>query len=140
MACTASKSQPVEMKLFQPVERVVNHEVAHLPAALTVVVDRRAPRGVMAIGEERFGIGVEIIALRPEVVVHHVQQHHHAAHVRLLDEVLEIVGAAVSRVGREGQNAVVSPIALAGKVRQRHQLDRGYAQIRQIIQPLFHAR
>ena len=44
--------QPVEMILLQPVERVLDHEVAHRPARGAVVIDRRAPWRLVPLGEE----------------------------------------------------------------------------------------
>ena len=46
------EAQPVEIVLLEPIERVLDHEVAHRAARVVVVIDRRAPRRVMALGEE----------------------------------------------------------------------------------------
>ena len=54
--------------------------------------------------------------------------------VRGLDEPLQVFRRAVGGVGREGQHAVVAPVAPAGKVGHRHQLDRGDAERREIGQ------
>ena len=51
-----------------------------------------------------------------------------------VDQLLELLGRAVGGVGRVGQYAVIAPIALAGKLRQRHQFNRGDAQLGQARQ------
>ena len=51
--------------------------------------------------------------------------------MRGVDEPREPVRAAVGRVRRAGVDAVVAPAALAGERRDRHQLDRGDAELAQ---------
>ena len=128
------EAQAVEMELLQPVERVVDEEVAHDLAARGVEVDRRAPRRGVARVEEGRRIGVQVVALRAEVVVDDVEQHHEAARVRLLHQHLEVLGAAVGGVRREGQHAVVAPVAPAGEVGHRHQLEGGDAEFGEVVE------
>ncbi len=59
--------------------------------------------------------------------------------VRLVDQALEVVGAAVGRIGGERHDAVVAPVARAGELRKRHQLDRGHAELGQMIELAPHA-
>src|SRR5207302_5140734 len=127
---------PVETVLLEPVERVVNEEVAHGAALLAVVVDGRAPRRVMRRVEELRSVGVKVVAFGPEMVVHDVQKNHQRTRMRRIDEALELVRRAITRVGRKWQHAVVAPVASAGKIGQRHELDRGYAQIGEIVESL----
>ena len=129
-------AQAVEAIFLEPVERVVNEEVAHRPAVLAVEIDRLTPQRVMAVGKERRRVGVKIVALGPEVVVHDVEKDHQAVAVHGFDQTLQIVGSAVARIGREGEHAVVAPVATPRKIGDRHQLDRGHAEIRQIGQAL----
>ena len=63
------------------------------------------------------------------MIVDDVEKDHQAVTVRRVDQRLQIVGRAVAAFGREGQHAVVAPIARAGKFRDRHQLDRGDAEV-----------
>ena len=44
--------QPVEIVLLEPIERVLDHEVAHRAARDAVVIDRRAPRRAVPLGKE----------------------------------------------------------------------------------------
>ena len=48
-------------------------------------------------------------------------------------------GRAVRGVGGERHHAVVAPVARAGEVGQRHQLDRGDPEVDQVIEPAPHA-
>ena len=54
--------QPVETVLLDPVERVVNEEIAHRARAGAIEVDRRAPGGLMLRVEELRTIGVEVVS------------------------------------------------------------------------------
>ena len=103
---------------------------------LAVDVDRGAPRRVVALGEERLGVRVQVVALGAEVVVDDVEEHAEAARVRRVDERLELVGRAVRALRRERQHAVVAPVARAGRLRERHQLDRGDAERGELVEPL----
>ena len=125
-------AQTVEAVFLEPVERIVDKEVAHLPAAFAVEVDRLAPQGLVAAAEKGRRIRVQQVALGSEMVVHDVEENHQALSVRGLHEMLQIVRRAIARVGRERQYAVVAPVASSRKIRNRHQLDRRHAQRRQI--------
>ena len=95
-----------------------------------------APHGVCDVGaEEARRIGGEIVPVRPEVVVDDVEEDHQAEAVRGVDQGLQIVGRAIGGVGREGQHAVVAPVALAREIVDRHELDGGDAELSQVGQP-----
>src|SRR6185312_16180193 len=99
-----------------------------------VEIDRGAPWRVVPLGEELRRVEMEIVPLRTEMVVDDVKQDGEAARMAGVDEVLQIVGPAVAAVGREEQHAVIAPIALAGKIRHRHQLDRGDAEAHEMVE------
>ena len=120
------EAQAVEAKLLEPVQHVVNGEIAH---RTDLVVDRGAPGRVLLGLEEALGILVQVVPHRAEVIVHHVEEHHEPAPVRLVDQALQIVGAAVGGVRGERHHAVVAPVARAGEVGERHQLDRGDPEV-----------
>jgi hypothetical protein len=46
----------------------------------------------------------------------------------------QLIGRAIGAIRRERQNAVVPPIALAGKVIDRHQLNCGDPKLRQSVE------
>src|SRR5215213_7494986 len=120
----------VEMIIAKPIQRVLDYESAHL---WHTVIDRAPPRG-MRLREERRRITVQVISLGAEVVVDDVEKHHQPAQMRFVDQRLEIFGAAVGAVGRVPQYAVISPVAWACEVSDRHQLQRGDAARHQMIE------
>ncbi len=98
-------------------------------------VDGRAPGSLLVAAEEGAGVAPQIITLRAEVVVDHIDEDHDPKAVRLVDELAQTVRIAVGTGGGVGQHAVVTPVAPAGKGIQRHQLDGGDAQFCQLRQP-----
>ena len=122
--------KPVEAVLAQPVQRISDGEVAHLRHA---IVDGAAP-GCLGVGKEGWRIAAEVISFRPEVIIHHVEKHHQPAQMGLIDQRLEIVGTPIAAVRRIPQHAVIAPIARAGEIRQRHQLQRGNPGRHQMIE------
>ena len=130
------QAQAVEAVFHQPVQRVVDEELAHLRL---VEIDRRAPGRGLSLVEELRRVGVQVIAVRAEVVVDHVEVHAQAEAVGGVDQALQVFRRAVGGVGCVGQHAVIAPVAPAGEVGHRHQLQRGHAQRQQLRQALAHA-
>src|SRR5262249_8666523 len=128
------EAEPVEVELLEPVERVVDEEIARDPAALALEIDRGSPRRLMSVGEEIRRVTMKVITVWAEVVVDDVEEHHESVPMRSIDKALQVLGAAVAMLGRERQDAVVAPIARARRLGQRHQLDCRDAKGRQIIE------
>ena len=84
-------------------------------------------------------VEAEIVSVRAEVIVDDIEEHHEPALVRGIDQRLQLIGRAVGTVGRKGQRAVVAPVARAGKIVDRHQLDGGDAEPRQAVEVGLHA-
>src|ERR1022692_2842614 len=122
------------MIFVQPVERIVNEEIANRVAFRTVVVDAIAPWSVMAVGKKLRSIGMEIVPLRPKVVVNDIEQNHDAVAVCALNELFQIFRPAVITVGSKRQDSVVTPISSARKVRKGHQFENGDAEIGQVVE------
>ena len=78
----------------------------------------------------------QIGALGPEVVVHDVEDDGDAEPMSGIDEGAQIVGPAVVSRRRVEADAVVAPVAGAGELRDRHQLDGRDAEIVQLAEPL----
>src|SRR5690554_5566526 len=115
----------VEVVVDEPHERAFDPERAN--GGLRKVDG--GPPGRMAFRIEKVGSGrVEVGAVGSEVIHDDVEYDHHARLVSALDEGLEVIGRAVGRVRREGENAVIPPAALAGPLAYRHDLDRRYSQ------------
>ena len=126
--------QAVEVELLDPVEGVVDDEFAHRAAVRPVEVDRRAPWRLVAIGEGLRRNRVDIGAFRSEMVVDDVEQHHQPAGVGGFDQRLQVLGPAVGGIRGVGQHAVVAPVPAAGKITDRHDLDRGHAKRDQMVE------
>ena len=131
--------QSVESVLVQPVEDILNEEIANDFAAFAVEVDRRAPWCLVLFGKEGLGIRMQVIAVRTEMVVDHIQEDHQSLLMCGLNQVLQIFGPSVTALRSIGQNAVVSPSPLARKIGDWHQLDGGYTEGDQIVEFLLHS-
>src|SRR5438132_13408704 len=75
------EAEPVEAIFFEPIERVVDHEVAHRPAQRSVKIERCAPWRVVPLGKEIRRDRREIISLRAEMVVDDVEKNGEATRV-----------------------------------------------------------
>ncbi len=129
-------AQAVEAVLEQPHQGVIDEKVAHLRAS---EVDRIAPWGVQVAAEKLFGVTAQVVAVRTEVVVHHIENHHQAKTVGSVDQMLELFRRAVGGLRSVMQNAIVAPVAITGELRKRHQFDCGNAQFGESRQVFFHA-
>ena len=134
------EAEAVEVILANPVARVVGDEAPHDVGAAVVEVERAPPRRRMPIGEIRRVELRQVCALRTEVVVDDVEHDRDAERVRAIDEAAQIVRTAVRARRRIEAHAVVTPVALARKIRHRHQLDRRDAEVPQRRQPRRRAR
>ena len=128
--------QAVEPVFVDPHARIGEEELAH---RRLVEIDGRAPRGADVVAEEPRRDGVEMVSLRPEMVVDHVEQHHQPEPMRLVHQRLERFRRAIGRGWRERHHAVVAPVAPARTLGHRHQLDRGDPQRCQPWQLCTHA-
>src|SRR5437016_6760116 len=73
------EAEPVEAIFFEPIERVVDHEVAHWPAPRSLEIECCAPRGMMPLREEIRRDCGEIVPLWAEMVVDDVEKNGEAA-------------------------------------------------------------
>ena len=73
MAWTASTRRRVDVKLVDPLQRVVDEEPAHVIAVRAVEVERRPPRRLVPVGEVR-AVLAEVVPLGTEVVVDDVEE------------------------------------------------------------------
>ncbi len=122
------------MVAAHPVARVFEDEGTHAFATSAVVVERAPPGGAIAVGRVRCELA-EVSALRAEVVVDDVEEHGEPRAVARGHEFLQAARPAVARLHGIGIDAVVAPAALPGELRDRHELDRGDAQLAQLAEP-----
>ena len=95
------QAKAVHVELLEPVKGVVDHEGPNDLGARAVEVDRRAPRRLAGRVEEGGRVTGQVVALGPEVVVDHVEEHGQAAGVGGVDEALEVFGTPIP--GRGGE-------------------------------------
>src|ERR1700677_4355520 len=132
------QAQSVEVILGQPIKRVLNKEIAHDATGRTIEIDPVSTRRAVPVGEELWRVGPQIISFRAKMVIDNIEQNHDAALMRTLNQLFQILRSSVNAIGSEWKNAVVTPIAPAGKVRNRHQLDRRDSKISEIVEALAH--
>ena len=90
--------------------------------------------------EELGRVGAEVVSVRAEVIVDDVEEHHQPALMGGVDQRLQRVRRSIGALGREGQHAVVAPVAGAGKIADRHQLDGSDAEPGEAVEVGLHAR
>ena len=90
------EAQPVEMKFVEPVERVVDEEIAHWPAPRPGEVDRGPPRRLVALGKKIGRVPRQIISFRSEMIVDDIEEHGEAAGVAGFDQRLQPLRRAVT--------------------------------------------
>jgi hypothetical protein len=116
------ETEPVDVVLVYPVQRILDEEGAHHVAVLAVEIDGGTPWGVVALGKIVGAERTQVGAVRSQMVVDNVEQHPQAEPVCAIDEPPQVVRPAVTPRRRKQGDAVIPPIALAGKVGHRHQL------------------
>ena len=77
---------------------------------------------------------LQIVTLRAEMVVDHIEKDHEPAGMRVVDQHAQIVGPPISAVRSIEQDAVIAPVSPAGEVGDRHQFDRGESGVTQVIE------
>jgi hypothetical protein len=133
------QAHPVEVVLVQPVEGVLDEEVAYRGALVAVEVHRLAPGGAVPPRPVVRAEGAGVVAVGAEVVVDHVEQHRQAVAVGGVHQAAQVVGPAVAAGRGERADAVVAPVPPPGEVAQRHQLDGVDPQVGQLGQLLLDA-
>src|SRR5579872_6710520 len=121
------------MKLFQPIQGALNEKMPNVIAVATVKVQRRAPGSAIEI-REIWPVLVEVISLGAEVVVNHVEANRELLRMRGVDQPLQIARSSVTVLHGKRKDAVVSPVACARELRNRHYLNRCNAEISQPIE------
>ena len=82
------------------------------------------------------GILREVIPVRAEVIVHHIQNHCDALRMRRIHQFAEIIRPAVASGRGEELDSIVSPAAVAGEIRERHDLQGIHSELPQVCQAL----
>ena len=127
------ETQAVDVELADPVPRVLDEMPADALAVGAVEVDGRAPGRLVAVRVVR-AVLPQVVALGPEVVVDHVEHDAEAVAVGGIDQAPEAPRPAIGGLRCEEVGAVVAPVARAGELADRHELDRGDPEVDQLGQ------
>ena len=120
------------MKLVDPIPGVGEKELTYWTGMLAVKVDGFAPVGGITVGKIFWGELHEVVPVRSEVVVDHIEDHSEPQCVRLIDETATSVGGAVELCWRKEIDTIIAPAEAARKVCHWHDLEQGHARIRQL--------
>jgi hypothetical protein len=93
------QAQSVEVVLLEPVQRVVDIEVAATRGVGSVKADSPHPGRLAPRIEELRAVRVEVVSFRAEVVVHDVEQHGEAERMRFVDQRLQVFRATIRGIG-----------------------------------------
>ena len=121
------QAQGIDAVAPEPVLGVGQEVGPHRVAVGPVEVDRLSPGSTVAVGE----IGAEVpqvVPLRAQVVVHHVQDHGQALAVAGRHQLLECFGPSVGALHGVRVHAVITPVALSRELGDGHQLEGGHAE------------
>ncbi len=129
--------QPVDMEVAQPHHGILQEEMTHPVAEDVVEVDGLAPGGVILAGEAR-AKGVQVVALRPQVVVHHVENHGNALLMTGLYQLRELQRPPVAGLHSKGKHPVVAPVAAPREGGYGHDLYGIHAQLFEVRQLVVH--
>ena len=125
------QAQAVDVEVADPALRALQDPLPHGVAPGVVVVHRRAPER-RVLGGEVGAEGLErLAAARADVVVDDVEDDGEPRGVRGVHHPGEAVRTPVARLGGGEVDAVVAPAVAARELRDRHDLDRGDAELRQ---------
>jgi hypothetical protein len=128
------QAKSVDVIFIEPIERVLDEEAPHAIAAWTIEVKGLTPGCVVTVGEVRTKLG-QVIPFRAEVIVDDIEYYSESFAMTGVHQLFESARAAVGRVGRVKIDAVVTPVAAAGKLGDGHQLEGRNSQFFQSTNP-----
>src|SRR5262249_28566555 len=97
------------MKFVDPVTGIGYVEFADRFRIRSVEIDRVTPVVVVLGREIIFRENAEIISVRPEVVIDHVENDREAEAVRFINECAQVVRLSVEMTGGKEIDAIVAP-------------------------------
>src|SRR5438105_15926716 len=86
------------------------------------------------------GKSIHMTSFRTQVVVDDAEYNRHSAPVAYVDQPLEPLRPTIAVLYGEGVDAVVSPVTIPGKLRYRHQFNRGHSQRPESLEVSPHGR
>src|ERR1700744_2525973 len=108
----------------------------HGSRMLTVEIETLAPGSDVVGVRQKARIVVREIANGSDMVVNRIEDDRQASTMTVVDERTHLVGSPVGMIGREQEDPVVAPVSLTRALGDRHDFDRGNAQLDQVIEML----
>src|SRR5271168_4747142 len=102
------------MVFVDPIPGIGEEEFADWSGIRTVEIDRFTPFVCVAVGKIIGRKALQIISVRPDVIVDNVQDHGDPEPMCPVDETAEVARAAVEARWRKQVDAVVAPPEAAG--------------------------
>ena len=121
------QTQSIEMKVGDPIKRVIDKVASYVIAIGAVEIHRRPPGGFVALGVVR-GEVRQIIPFGSEMVVDNVEDRRDPLFVTGVDQPFQPQGSAVGVLRGEWISAIVSPVSSPGKLRDGHEFHGRDAQ------------
>src|SRR3954452_23966107 len=103
------KAQSVQMKLTNPICRVLTKKLAHGPAIFAVKIKPLAPVGGVVLRKiirRKFG---EIVPVRTQMVINHIQNYPNPERVRPIYKSAHLIRRAIDGGRSIGLNSIISP-------------------------------
>src|SRR5215470_2457372 len=126
------KSQAVEVEFCNPVTGISKKELTHWPGILAIEVERLSPLSGVTVSEIIVGKLLEIIAIRPYMVVDYIENDANSQSMSPINKTAEIVWLAIESRRCEEIYTVIAPTKTSGKLRYRHDFqyrDAGLSQL-----------
>src|SRR5580700_6036002 len=124
----------IDVEVRDPFQRILDEISADLIALGVVEIDGLSPRRLVEVREIRTEIS-QVVTLWTKMVVDDVEHYRDFEFMAGVDQRFEAERATVRRLDRVGVNSVVTPVAVPGKLSNRHQFDCRNAQIFERRQP-----
>jgi len=119
--------QAIESIILQPHQGIVDHEAAHAVAVVAVEINGVPPGGLHAIRKVG-GESGQIISIRAEMVVHHIEKHGQTMPVTGGDQARQVLRRSIRRQRGVPIDAVIAPAMPARECRHRQQFHMRHAQ------------
>lgn len=125
------EAEAIDMKITEPIETVFEEEGPGVGAVWAMKIGADAPRSVDVRGIEAGMEEAVIGTIGAKVVIDGVEVDGQSKAMGLVDEIAEIIRAAIVVIGRVQRDAVVAPVPAAGAIGEGHEFDGGDAEVAQ---------
>src|ERR1700748_2245465 len=119
------ETQAIKTEVEQPIACVIAKIPPHFGSAK---IQCRTPGRKRVFAKKFFGVKPQVISVRPEMVIDHVEHHTDPQIVSTCNKFAEVIGCPVTFCRGKGQDPVVSPVTRPGKGCDGHQFQHRDAQ------------